>query len=63
MPNPKGAVLTERDRALLAYVGIARYASAEQVHRLFFDGSSRKQPTGGSPSSARVGAGSGRMRV
>ena len=43
MPNPKGAVLTERDRALLAYVGIARYASAEQVHRLFFDGSSRKQ--------------------
>ena len=43
MPNPKGAVLTERDRALLAYVGIARYASAEQVHRLFFEGSSRKQ--------------------
>jgi Replication-relaxation len=43
MPNPRGAVLTDRDRALLAYVAIARYASAEQVHRLFFDGSSRKQ--------------------
>jgi hypothetical protein len=41
--NPKGAVLTERDRALLAYLGMARYASAEQVHRLYFDGSSRKQ--------------------
>jgi hypothetical protein len=26
MPNPKGAVLTERIRTLLAYVGIARYA-------------------------------------
>lgn len=43
MANPKGAVLTERDRALLAYMGIARYASAEQVHRLFFEGSSKKQ--------------------
>ncbi len=43
MPNPKGVVLTERDRALLSYVGIARYASAEQVHRLFFDGRSKKQ--------------------
>jgi hypothetical protein len=43
MPNPKGAVLTGRDRALLAYVAVARYASAEQVHRLFFDGSSKKQ--------------------
>jgi hypothetical protein len=43
MPNPKGAVLTGRDRALLAYVAVARYASADQVHRLFFDGSSKKQ--------------------
>ncbi|HET9594418.1 MAG TPA: replication-relaxation family protein [Anaeromyxobacteraceae bacterium] len=43
MPNPKGAVLTERDRALLSYLAIARYASAEQVHRLFFDGSGKKQ--------------------
>ena len=34
MPNVKGAVLTDRDRALLAYVGIARYTSADQVHRL-----------------------------
>lgn len=41
--HPKGAILTERDRALLAYVGIARYASAEQLHRLFFDGRSKKQ--------------------
>jgi hypothetical protein len=43
MPHPKGAILTERDRAVLAYVGVARYASAEQVHRLFFAGSSKKQ--------------------
>jgi hypothetical protein len=43
MPNPKGAILTDRDRALLAYVAVARYASAEQVHRLLFDGSSKKQ--------------------
>jgi hypothetical protein len=43
MPNPKGAILTDRDRALLAYMAVARYASAEQVHRLFFDGSSKKQ--------------------
>jgi hypothetical protein len=43
MANPKGAVLTERDRALLSYVAIARYASAEQVHGLFFEGASRKQ--------------------
>jgi hypothetical protein len=41
--HPKGAILTERDRALLSYVGIARYASAEQLHRLFFDGRSKKQ--------------------
>ncbi len=43
MPNPKGVVLTERDRLLLSYVGIARYASAEQIHRLFFEGRSNKQ--------------------
>jgi hypothetical protein len=41
--HPKGAILTERDRALLSYVGIARYASADQLHRLFFDGRSKKQ--------------------
>jgi hypothetical protein len=41
--NPKGAVLTERDRALVSYVAIARCASAEQIHGLFFDGASRKQ--------------------
>ena len=43
MPNVKGAVLTERDKALLSFVGVARYASAEQVHRLFFEGRSKKQ--------------------
>jgi hypothetical protein len=43
MPAPRGAILTDRDRALLAFVAIARYVSAEQVHRLFFDGSSKKQ--------------------
>lgn len=41
--HAKGAILNERDRALLSYVGIARYASAEQLHRLFFDGRSKKQ--------------------
>lgn len=41
--HPKGAILTERDRALLSYVGIARYASAEQLHALFFEGRSKKQ--------------------
>jgi hypothetical protein len=43
MPAPRGAILTDRDRALLAFAAIARYVSAEQVHRLFFDGSSKKQ--------------------
>lgn len=42
MPNVKGVVLTDRDRALLAYVGIARYASAEQVHRLIAPTRSKK---------------------
>jgi hypothetical protein len=43
VPNVAGAVLTERDKALLCYVGVSRYASAEQIHRLFFDGRSKKQ--------------------
>jgi hypothetical protein len=43
MPAPRGAILTDRDRALLAFAAIARYVSAEQVHRLFFEGSSKKQ--------------------
>jgi hypothetical protein len=43
MPNAKGVVETERDRVLLAYVGIARYASADQLHRLFFADASKKQ--------------------
>lgn len=43
MPAPRGAILTDRDRALLAFAAIARYVSAEQVHRLFFDGSGKKQ--------------------
>jgi len=42
MPNVKGAVLTDRDRALLAYVGIARYTSADQVHRLIAPDRSKK---------------------
>jgi hypothetical protein len=41
--NARGAILTIRDRALLSYVGIARYATADQVHRLFFEGRSKKQ--------------------
>ena len=43
MPNAKGVVVTERDRVLLTYVGIARYASADQLHRLFFADASKKQ--------------------
>lgn len=43
MPNARGVVVTERDRVLLAYVGIARYASADQLHRLFFADASKKQ--------------------
>jgi hypothetical protein len=31
-------VLTERDRALLGYLGVARYATAPQVHRLIAPG-------------------------
>jgi hypothetical protein len=43
MPSPAGYVRTFRDNLLLAYVGVARYASAEQVHQLFFGGASKKQ--------------------
>ncbi len=42
MPNARGVVLTDRDRALLAYVGVARYASADQVHRLIAPVHSKK---------------------
>jgi len=53
MPNVKGAVLTDRDRALLAYVGIARYASADAVHRLIArPTAARSSSTAASPSSA-----------
>jgi hypothetical protein len=38
----KGAILTEREGVLLLYVGIARYATAEQVHRLLFEGRSKE---------------------
>lgn len=43
MPGPAGYVRTRRDDRLLAYLGIARYASADQLHRLYFDGASKKQ--------------------
>ena len=42
MPQMKGTVLTARDRILLAYLGIARYASTEQVHRLIVESPNRK---------------------
>ena len=45
MPNVKGVILTDRDRALLAYIGIARYASADQVHRLIAPGMRRPPPS------------------
>jgi hypothetical protein len=38
----KGTILTERDRALLAYVGIARYVSTDHVHRLIIESANRK---------------------
>jgi hypothetical protein len=38
----KGTILTDRDRALLAYVGVARYVSAEQVHRLVIESPNRR---------------------
>jgi len=43
MPTPVGYVWTRRDGQLVSYLGIARYASADQLHQLFFDGSSKKQ--------------------
>jgi hypothetical protein len=43
MANARGAILTNRDRALLAFIGVARYVSADQVHRLYFEGKSKKQ--------------------
>lgn len=38
----KGTILTDRDRALLAFVAVARYLSAEQVHRLVIGSRNRK---------------------
>ena len=38
MPRMKGMVLTERDKALLGYLGVARYISAAQAHRLIAPG-------------------------
>jgi hypothetical protein len=38
----KGTILTERDRTLLAYIGIARYVSTDQVHRLIIESPNRK---------------------
>jgi hypothetical protein len=38
----KGTILTNRDRALLAYIGVARYVSAEQAHRLVIESPNRK---------------------
>jgi hypothetical protein len=38
MPRQKGMVLTERDRALLGYLGVARYLTAAQAHRLLAPG-------------------------
>ncbi len=38
MPRMKGMVLTERDRALLGYLGVARYVTAAQAHRLLAPG-------------------------
>jgi len=38
MSGLNGTVLTERDRLLLSYIGVARYASAQQIHHLVADG-------------------------
>jgi hypothetical protein len=38
MARVKGAVLTPRDRILISYLAIARYASTLQLHRLVADG-------------------------
>jgi len=38
VPRMKGMVLMERDRALLGYLGVARYVTAAQAHRLIAPG-------------------------
>jgi hypothetical protein len=38
VPRMKGMVLMERDRALLGYLGVARYVTAAQAHRLLAPG-------------------------
>ncbi len=38
MARVKGAVVTVRDRVLISYVAVARYASAPQLYRLIADG-------------------------
>lgn len=38
MARVKGAVVTARDRVLISYVAVARYASAPQLYRLLADG-------------------------
>jgi hypothetical protein len=38
MARVKGAILTARDRILISYLAIARYASTLQLHRLVADG-------------------------
>ena len=38
MPRQKGMALTERDRALLGYLGVARYVTGAQAHRLLAPG-------------------------
>lgn len=42
MARLKGAVLTDRDRMLLECIGVARYVSAEHVHRLAIESPNRK---------------------
>lgn len=42
MARVKGTILTDRDRALIAYIGVARYVSAEQAHRLVIESPNRK---------------------
>ncbi len=39
----QGAILTPRDKGFPYDAGFARYATADPVHRLFFEGRSRKQ--------------------
>ncbi len=41
MPRQKGMVLTDRDRALLGYLGVARYVTGAQAHRLLAPGSDK----------------------